>query len=410
MPRILFLIEDVSFRTDSRVRRQTSALRKVGAEMIVICPAFEGESDHDLENGIHIYRYKKPSMGDGFSAHIAEYATSLLQHTRLTAKVFRKHGFDVIHVANPPDILWMVALPYKVLFKKKFIFDQHDIIPELFQVRYADKFKMVEPLVLAMEKMSYKLADHVIVTTESFRQAAMRRGGRKPEDITIVRNGPRLTLDFPKVDPDPKTRALAPIMVGYVGHMNPQDHLEKFMEMARIIRKEKGRTDIGFVMNGAGDSWEGLKQMRDEWGLTDAVLMPGRIPWENVLSNLAATDICVQPDPPTAFNRLLAHNKLMEYMAMGKACVAFDMEETRVSGDDCVVYVPGEDARDLAEAVIKLADDKARREELGRRSRKRIEDVLCWEKQAHWLLEVYQQLFPGEIATTQVTYDGTEGR
>lgn len=409
MLRALFLIEDVSFKTDSRVRRQTSAmLKNMGSDLqiVVICPAFEGESEYDQdENGIHIYRYKKPSMGEGFAAHIAEYATSLLAHTRLTAKVWRKHGFDVIHVANPPDILWMVALPYKVLGGVKFIFDQHDIIPELFQVRYAEKFKAIEPLVLFMEKMSYQLADHVIVTTESFRQAAMKRGGRKPEDITIVRNGPRLAVDFPPTAPDPETRAIAPVMVGYIGHMNPQDHLEKFMEMARIIRKDMGRTDIGFVMCGSGDSWPGLKAMRDEWGLTDAVKMPGRIPWKDVLANLSATDICVQPDPPTAFNKLLAHNKLMEYMALGKAAVAFDMAETRVSGDDTVVYVdPDKDSRGLAEAVVALADDKKRREALGAAARRRIDEVLCWEKQAHHLMTVYKKLFPDKVKSTEVVY------
>lgn len=398
MVRALFLIEDVSFKTDSRVRRQTSALRKAGeVQLVVICPAFEGESDYDQDaDGIHIYRYKKPSMGEGFAAHIAEYATSFLAHTRLTAKVFRKHGFDVIHVANPPDILWAVALPYKLLAGTKFIFDQHDIIPELFQVRYADKFKLMEPFVFFMEKMSYQLADHVIVTTESFRQAAMGRGGRKSEDVTIVRNGPRLYADFPKVEPNPETRAMAPVMVGYVGHMNPQDHLEIFLEMAKIIRIDRGRTDIGFVMVGAGDSWPELVRQRDEWGLTDAVKMPGRVAWTDVLGNLAATDICVQPDPPTAFNKLLAHNKLMEYMAMGKAPVAFDMAETRVSGADTVTYVdPSLGAAGLADAVIALADDKARRERLGKAARKRIEEVLCWEKQAHTLMKVYNRLFPG---------------
>ena len=400
MIRALFLIEDVSFKTDSRVRRQTSALLKAkrdDVQLVVICPAFEGESDYDQdEDGIHIYRYKKPSLGEGFMAHIAEYATSLVQHTRLTAKVWRKHGFDVIHVANPPDILWMVALPYKTLSGAKFIFDQHDIIPELFSVRYKDKFAAIEPLILYMERMSYQLADHVIVTTESFRQAAMKRGGRKSEDITIVRNGPRLTEDFSKVVPDPEVAATADVMVGYIGHMNPQDHLEIFMEMAKIVRQDRGRADIGFAMVGSGDSWPELKRMRDEWGLTDAVLMPGRIAWDQALATLSACQICVQPDPPTAFNKLLAHNKLMEYMALGKAAVAFDMEETRVSGGDTVTYVdPTMGAAGLADAVIALADDKKRRTALGKAARKRIEDVLCWEKQAHTLLSVYNKLFPG---------------
>ena len=401
MLRVLFLIEDVSFKTDSRVQRQTSALLSTGAaSIVVICPAFEGEAEHDLlENGIHVYRYKKPALGEGFLAHVAEYATSLVQQTRLAARVWKKHGFDVIHVANPPDILWAVALPYKLLARVRFIYDQHDIVPELFSVRFGESHALVTPLVLAMERISYALADHVIVTTESFRKLATSRGGQRDADVSIVRNGPFLSRDFPATAPVPEVSALGRLVVGYVGHMNPQDHLEVFLEMARILRFDMGRTDIGFVMLGAGDSWAGLKQSRDAMGLTDAVAMPGRVPWAQILGSLTACDICVQPDPPTAFNRLLAHNKLMEYMALGKASVAFDMEETRVSGGEAVDYVPGErGARGLAEAVAALADDPVRRAALGKAARARIVGTLSWEQQAHTLLEVYQRLFADALA------------
>lgn len=398
--RVLFLVEDVSYTTDSRVRRESSALRALGAEIAVICPANPGEPAYELDpSGVHVYRYAKPVLGQGVAAHLLEYATSLLQHTRLTARVARARGFDVIHAANPPDILWMVALPYKLLRGTRFVYDQHDVVPELFEVRYAARFGLLGPLVRAMERASYALADHVIVTTESFRRLATTRGGRRPEDVSVVRNGPRLSTDFPELAPDPRTAGLAPLMVGYLGHMNPQDHLEKFLEMADIVRNRRGRRDIGFVMVGAGDSWEGLRRQRDALGLGEAVLMPGRLPWPDVLAQLSACAICVQPDPPTVFNSLLAHNKLMEYMALGKACVAFDMEETRVSGGDAVCYVPGEDAAGLAEAVIALADDPARREALGRAARRRIEEVLCWERQAHTLREAYARLLPaGERA------------
>lgn len=396
---VLFLVEDVSFTTDSRVRRQTSALLRRGVRVVVICPANAGEPAYELDpSGVHVYRYRKPAPAEGFAWHLVEYAASLVQHTRLARKVWRKYGFEIIHAANPPDILWMVALPYKLLRGTRFVYDQHDIVPELFQVRYAEDHPAIWPLVLAMERASYGLADHVIVTTDSLRRKALGRGGRRPEDVTIVRNGPNLAADFPAVLPDPQTRALAPVVVGYLGHMNPQDHLEKFLEMADIVRNRRGRTDVAFVMIGAGDSWEELRQTRDALGLTEAVRMTGRVPWPEVLSHLAATDICVQPDPPTAFNSLLAHNKLMEYMAMGKAAVAFDMEETRVSGGDCVTYVPGESAEGLAEAVLALADDPARREALGRSGRARVEEVLCWEKQAQTLLEAYARLLP-ETAT-----------
>lgn len=397
MLRVLFLIENVPFRLDSRVRRESHVLLKSGASITVVCPGDKGEPFTSIDEGVRVYRYRKPSMGEGFGAHIAEYLTSLVAQTILAALVFFRHGFDVIHAANPPDILWLVAAPYK-LVGKKFIYDQHDLVPELFEVRFQSRFRWLMSLVRGMERASYRLADHVISTNDTFRQFAMDRGKVKPGDVTIVRNGPRLSMDFPDMTPDPRVRALGRTVVGYLGIMNPQDHLEKFLEMARIIRVENDRNDIGFVMVGSGDSFGKLQRIRDELGLADAVVMTGTLPWEQVLATLAATDICVQPDPPTPFNRHLSMNKLMEYMALGKAAVAFDMPETRISGGDTVTYVPGDSADALARAVLTLADDPERCRSLGAAARHRIETTLAWEHQAKNLTDVYQKLFPGVLS------------
>jgi glycosyltransferase involved in cell wall biosynthesis len=214
--------------------------------------------------------------------------------------------------------------------------------------------------------------------------------------VTVVRNGPRLSADFPTVEPDPETRALGDVVVGHLGIMNPQDHLENFLEMARIVRHEHGRADVGFVMVGSGDSFLDLQRLRDELDPGEAVRMTGTIPWPRVLATLSAADICVQPDPPTAFNRNLTMNKLMEYMALGKAVVAFDLPETRVSGGDFVEYVAGDATRGLADAVLRLADDPERRHEMGRMARLRIEKELAWEHQERYLLSVYRRVLPGE--------------
>jgi glycosyltransferase involved in cell wall biosynthesis len=176
--------------------------------------------------------------------------------------------------------------------------------------------------------------------------------------------------------------------------MNPQDHLDNLLEAARIIRFEMKRDDIGFVLVGSGDAHPALLAQRDAAGLQETVEMPGTLPWRTVLATLSAADICVQPDPPTAFNRHLTMNKLMEYMALSKPCIAYDMPETRFSGADAVHYIQGTSADDLARAIVELADDPARRTELGRRARQRIEDTLAWEHQAHSLLRVYARLFP----------------
>jgi glycosyltransferase involved in cell wall biosynthesis len=236
------------------------------------------------------------------------------------------------------------------------------------------------------------------VTNETFKDKAIHRGLRQPEDVTVVRNGPRLLRDFPQVEADPAIRALGGFVIGYLGIMNPQDHLEVFMEMARIVYIEHRRSDVSFVMVGSGDSFAELQRLRDRKGLTDAVHMTGSVAWRRVLAVLSATDICVQPDPPTAFNTHLTMNKLMEYMALGKAVVAFDMPETRVSGGDCVVYVDGDSPKSLADAVLSLIGDAERVRTLGLKARRRVEDVLAWEHQAGNLLKAYDRLFPGILA------------
>lgn len=403
MLRALFLIENVSFTYDSRVRRQTDALLQAGVSVAIVSPAAPGEPFHAIEQGMNVYRYRKPSWGQGFAAHLAEYAVSVVMHTALALYVFWRHGFDVIHVANPPDLLWIVAAPYKLL-GKRFIYDHHDLVPELYQVRFGGG--IVSRIVLAMERISFKLADHSIATNDTFRSIAIERGGMSPDRVTVVRNGPRLALDFPEVEPCPKARALGRIVVGYLGIMNPQDHLENFLRMAQIIRIERGRSDIGFVMVGSGDSFPGLCAMRDTLGLKGAVLMTGSLPWREVLATISAADVCVQPDPPTPFNRHLTMNKLMEYMALRKAVVAYDMPETRVSGADAIRYVAHDaTVNELADAVLGLADDAATRLALGQAARRRVETTLAWEHQAQHLIRVYEDLFPRQLASPSAPRD-----
>lgn len=395
MPSVLFISQDLPYTFDNRIKRETATLRDAGARVSVISPRGKGESWHDEVGGIQVYRYAIPTMSEGFVAHLGEYAISLSSMSALAALVYRRHGFQAIHAANPPDLLWTVAAPYKAL-GVKFVFDHHDLVPELFEWRFGRDHPRLIPMVKAMEKTTFKLADQVISTNETYRRVAIERGGKKPEDVTVVRNGPRLS-DFPPTTPDPVVRALGRVVVGYLGNMNPQDGVDHFLEMARILRKDRGRTDIGFVMVGTGDSYAALCRLRDEYGLTEAVRMTGRVPWPEVLAALSATDICVQPDPPGGLNDHSTMNKLMEYMALGKAVVSFDLTESRVSGGDAAVYAPGDSAAALADAVQALADDPERRARLGAAGRARVEQTLAWHHQQRALIGVYDRLFPGEL-------------
>lgn len=395
MPKVLFLIQDSSFTYDNRVRREAATLRDAGFGVSVICTAAPGEPLYREEDGIHVYRFQLPRYSEGFLSHLGEYAVSIPSMTALAAWVYARHGFDVIHAANPPDLMWMVAAPYKAR-GVRFVFDHHDLVPELFEYRFKGSMARLLPLVRATEQASFRLADHVISTNETYRRVAIERGGRAPDEVTVVRNGPRLS-DFPPTEPDPRVRDLGRTVVGYLGYMNPQDGVDLLLEAARIIRLERGREDVAFVLVGGGDSFDDIRSLRDEMGLTEAIHMTGRIPWDGVLSTLAATDLCVQPDPPVGLNDHSTMNKLMEYMALGKPAVAFPLTETRVSGGDAAVYARGSTVEDLVEAILSLVDDPERRAEMGRAGRKRVEEKLSWQHQSRALLEVYRQLFPNEL-------------
>ena len=397
--RVLFLIENVPYSLDTRVRREAHALMAVGAEITVICPSDGTGAVRNVE-GVRVYQYPKPSLGGGIAGHVGEYLVSLWFHFVLTAWVAMRPGFDVIHVANPPDLLWLIAAPYRLL-GKKFVFDHHDLVPELFQVRYRDKVPGLMSLVLWLERNSIRWADHVVCTNETFRRLAQTRSGKHGNDVTVVRNGPWLSRDFPV--PARDATASPPgtggkLLIGYLGIMNQQDHTDQLIRAAHVLRYELGREDIEFLLIGSGDAYAELRALRDQLGLKDVVNMPGTLCWNAVIESLPRADICVQPDPPTPFSRHLTMNKLMEYMALGKAVIAYDMPETRFSGGDTVMYIDDEHPAGLAAAIVKLADDPQLRDELGRRARARIETALCWERQQSALLAVYRQLLPRHFA------------
>ena len=207
-PKMLFLIDNVPLALDSRVQREAGTLRSEGFAISVICPSGPGEGWHELVDEMHVYRYPKPAMGPGVAAHVVEYLVAVIAHTVLCLVVALRHGFDIVHIANPPDVLSLVAAPYK-LIGKRLVFDHHDLVPELFEVRYAARFRGRSSLVRAAERASFRLADHVISTNESFRRTAIERGRVSPHRVTVVRNGPRLGVDFPPVTPDPATRSQA---------------------------------------------------------------------------------------------------------------------------------------------------------------------------------------------------------
>jgi glycosyltransferase involved in cell wall biosynthesis len=397
MVRVLYLIENGSYRFDHRARREVCTLRDAGCKVTVICPAFDGENLREtMDESVEVYRYRYPEVGKGFMAHLGEYGASLSCMSGIMAYLFATDGFDVIHAVNPPDLLWMLVAPYKAM-GKRFVFDHYDLNPELFEDKFAGTGAMkVMPVVRAAEKASIQLADYVISTNDSYRQIAIDRCGKDPDKVRVVRNGPDVSR-FKMVEPREDVVALGDIIIGYLGNMNSQDGLDVFVEMARILRDDMGRDDIGYALVGSGDAMKDLVALRKKHNLEDKMMLCGRMSAEEFMPVLSAAHICVQPDPPGRLNDVSTMNKPMEYMALGKPVVTFELKETMVSGGDVCQFVPGDDPRDLAAKVAELADDEKLRKELGERGLERVQTVLSWPHQAPNLLQIYEELFPGKI-------------
>lgn len=385
--RALIFIEDGSFLLDNRVQREARTLRASGLDLTIVCPRYPGEKRHDIQDGIRIYRYRKWIPSDGFVGHMCEYASSLVQGGLLSAWAYLRHGFDLFHACNPPDILFLIGRAFKPL-GVRFVFDHHDLCPELYLSRFRRPYRVVHRAQLWLEKRTLKAADVVIATNGTYKRFEMERGGVPEDRIFVVRNGPDLAKFHP-VPPDPDLTRWGKTLVGYLGNMNPQDGVIYLLRAAHHIRHVKGRDDLGFVLVGSGGAYAELTRSCEAWGLSDTCRFLGRLPHDEMLSALSACHLCVQPDPSNPLNDASTMNKVMEYMALGKAVVAFDLPETRVSGGDAMLYAEPNRVEDLAEKILELADRPEEREELGRRGQRRVRERLSWENSEPALRAAY---------------------
>ncbi|HVR73493.1 MAG TPA: glycosyltransferase family 4 protein [Planctomycetota bacterium] len=385
--RALIFIEDGSFIYDNRVKREARTLEAAGFDVSVICPRYPGEAWADDVGRTHVYRYPKIVFGGPVLGHVCEYASSLLFGGLAAIWVAMRRGFDVIHLCNPPDFLFPIALFFK-LFGKRYVFDHHDVCPELYEAQYGKRTGALYRILLWAERQSLSRADGVLSTNESYRRVAIERCGVSPERILVVRNGPDLAR-FPPC-PEPVRRPV--VRVGYIGNMNPQDGVDRLLLAAKHIVIDLQRRDIEFVLIGKGDSFASLSRLAADLALEGAVRFTGRISDEDVLQELSACDIGCQPDPLNPLNDISTMNKVMEYMALGKPVVAFDLVETRVSCGDAAFYAADGTPEALAREIVRLADDFELRREMGLRGRRRIEEKLAWKYSEAPLITLYRQV------------------
>ena len=395
--RVLHLSQNLTLPFDRRVWMELNALKGAGYEVSAICPMGDGGTEaYEEVNGIHLYRYPAPPLASGFVSYAWEFLYCWLHTARLTVTVLSRHGFDVIHSANPPDTFWAIARLFKP-FGKKFVFDHHDLCPELYLSRFGEqKSGSLPHRVLGwLERMQFATADMVISTNESYRQVALGRGGKSPDVVHVVRSGPSHQRFATVREPSPELKRGKPYLVAYLGVMAPQDGVDHLVRAAEVIVKRMGRSDVAFTLIGAGDSYEDLKKLTHELGLDDICLFTGRVPDADVERVLATADVCVSPDPKNPLNDVSTMNKVLEYMACAKPVVCYDLREHRYSAGDGAVYAKADDVDDLAAAIVDLLDDPARRASMGTYNRERFLTRMAWEHNAGELIRAYEQLTCG---------------
>lgn len=385
------LLENNSFPEDVRVRNEASALTEAGFEVTVISPAKEGRFNRATIDGVRVYRYPNPPEREGSLGYVVEYAWSMVFTAILMGVVGLRHGFDVLHAHNPPDTFVLLAAPFK-LFGKNFVFDHHDLSPEMYRAKFRDGgSRSVELALLALERLTFRLADLVISTNDSYKAIAVERGRVPAERVAVVRNAPDLDR-VRRLDPDSALRERAKTIIGYVGEMGHQDGVDYLLRALDHLVHGLERTDVLAVIVGRGDALPELEKLAIELGLADHVWFTGRISDGDLMRYLSTADICVDPDPSNPFNDRSSMIKMTEYMALGKPIVAFDLPEHRVTAGEAAVYARPNDVLDFAQKIAELIDDRDRRTEMGSLGRARLEKELAWSLQEERLIAAYDQL------------------
>jgi glycosyltransferase involved in cell wall biosynthesis len=394
MRRVLIIVQNLPVPFDRRVWLECQALVAAGYRVAVVCPKGTGDPAYQVIDSVQLYKYRPYAPGGSKLGFIAEYAYSFLATAWLTLKARRSGHFAVIQACNPPDIFWPIALAFRSIEGTRFVFDHHDLSPELYESRFPHGPKLPYKALRALERRTHRTADHVIATNGSYRDIAIRRSGKKVGDVTIVRTGPD-PQRLRRGQADPAQRRGRRFLAAYIGVMGPQDGVDIVVRAAHIVVREFGRDDIAFTLIGSGDCFDDLVALRDELGLAGHVEFTGRAPDELVTRILSTADIGLSPDPKNPLNDVSTMNKSMEYMAFELPVVAFDLRETRVSVGDGGVYVKPNGVHDYAKAIVELMDDEPRRTLLGKLGRARVEQELAWSYQEHAYLGVYQRLTGG---------------
>ncbi|MDQ1288784.1 MAG: hypothetical protein QG622_2350 [Actinomycetota bacterium] len=390
--RVLIIVQNLPVPFDRRVWLECRTLTDGGYDVTVVCPKGEGDPDRAVLDGVTLLKYRPYAPGGSALGFVLEYLYSFLATARLVLRARRRDGrFDVLQACNPPDIFWPIARWLRLRDRTRFVFDHHDLCPELYDSRFPDGAVLPKRGLLALERATFATADHVVSTNASYANIAVDRGGKGRAEVTVVRTGP----DPARLRRGPAVHARRRgrrFLVTYLGVMGPQDGVDLAVRAAAHIVHQLGRDDVTFTFLGGGDCHAELVALRDELGLGEYLELPGRVSDETVAEVLSTAVVGLSPDPKNPLNDLSTMNKTMEYMAFGLPVVAFDLIETRVSAGDAAVYVPDGDIAGYAQAVVRLLDDEAARTVMGAFGRTRVENDLGWPHQRQGYLAVFDTL------------------
>lgn len=404
---VVIAVENLSVPFDRRVWQESRALVEAGFDVTVISPRGKTQDveSETVIDGVRILRYPLRAASGGPLGYLREYTMALLHTFRLAIGIRRAGRIDVFHACNPPDLLFLIALALRPI-GTRFVFDHHDLVPELCLSRFPGRGRTLYWATRLVERLTFLAADAVISTNESYRRIAMERGHKSGADVVVVRSAPDLSR-FTAVPPDDRLRQGKPHLLAYLGVMGPQDGVDCALRAVRHLRHHYGRDDFRCIFMGAGDSFDEMVSLTDKLGIADVVEFTGRVPDEFVRRCLSTADVCLSPDPLNPLNDLSTMNKVVEYMAMGCPIVSFDLTEARVSAGPAAVYVPPNDELAFAGEIAALLDDPHRRRTMGALGRRRVEDHLSWEVSRRALTGLYRRLVgmpwvPSEVAATPV--------
>ncbi|TDU66027.1 glycosyltransferase involved in cell wall biosynthesis [Prosthecobacter fusiformis] len=385
--RILIIVENLPVPLDRRVWQEACALRDAGHAVTVICPQMRGYTQaEEVLDGIQIYRHWISDEARGMRGFFMEYTTAIWGEFVCALKAWRRGGFDVIHLCNPPDLLFLVAFPFKLLAGVKVVYDVHDLWPEMFEAKFGRRGLLYWAVRLA-ERCTLALADAVMATNQSVLAAVKKRGHKRDDEVFIVRTAPNaLNTSLPA---DPKLKNGRRFLVGYIGVMGNADGVSYLIEAARHIVTERQRHDVQFILMGSGPEHAELLRQRDALGLQDCIAMPGRVSNEFLFTALKTMDVGVACDPINEYNDHCTMNKTLEYMAFAKPQVMFGTREGRFSAGDAALYVMENSAAMLGDAILELLDDEPRRQEMGRIGQERLRTGLSWERSVIELHRTY---------------------